>query len=137
MAEIREIHLSGSPVAAVFSLYFRDRVLPYYGASEPQYNAQAPSSFMYYDLMRSAGRRGLKTFDFGRSKKDGGGSHDFKSHWGMEARELPYEFLLLRRAKLPHFSPANPKFRFAIRAWQKMPLSLTRIIGPPLIRLFP
>ncbi len=137
MADIRETHLGGSPVAAVLSLYFRDQVLPYYGASEPDYNVQAPSSFMYYDLMRSAARQGLKVYDFGRSKKNSGGSHDFKAHWGMDVRELPYEILLVRRKKLPHLSPANPKFRFAIRAWQKMPLSLTRIIGPLLIRLFP
>jgi FemAB-related protein (PEP-CTERM system-associated) len=137
MAEVREVHFNGSAVAAVLSFYFRDRVLPYYGASEPAFNGQAPSSFMYFDLMRSAGWQGLKKYDFGRSRKNSGGSHDFKAHWGMEVRDLPYEMLLVRRKELPHFSPANPKYQFAIRAWRKMPLGLARAIGPLLIRFFP
>ena len=137
MVEIREIHFGQEPIAAVLSFYYRDQVLPYYGASEPEYNAKAPSSFMYFDLMRSAAWQGLKKFDFGRSKKNSRGSHDFKAHWGMEVRELPYEMLLVTRKELPHFSPANSKFQLAIRLWQKMPLALTRAIGPRVIRFFP
>ncbi|HNY40255.1 MAG TPA: hypothetical protein PKJ41_07665, partial [Bryobacteraceae bacterium] len=60
-----------------------------------------------------------------------------KSHWGMEEHQLPYEILLVRRKQLPNFSPANPKFDLAIRAWRRLPLPVTRIIGPWLIRLFP
>jgi hypothetical protein len=55
----------------------------------------------------------------------------------MEERELPYEILLVKRKSLPNYSPANPKFSLAIQMWQKLPLGLTRIIGPWLIRLFP
>ncbi len=137
MADIREVMLEERVVATVLSFYFRNQVLPYYGASEPAYNAQAPSSFMYFDMMRSTGADGFTLFDFGRSKKHHGGSYDFKAHWGMVERELPYEMLLVRRKQLPNFSPMNPVFRLPIRMWQRMPVWLARLVGPRLIRLVP
>jgi hypothetical protein len=50
---------------------------------------------------------------------------------------LPYEMLLVRRKEVPNFSPTNPKFQFAIRVWQHLPLPVTRMLGPSLVRLFP
>jgi FemAB-related protein (PEP-CTERM system-associated) len=137
MAEIREFRLDGHLAAAVFSFYFRDQVLPYYGASDPSYNSFSPNNFMYFDLMRWAGSKGIRMFDFGRSKKNQSGSYDFKAHWGMEERPLPYEMILVKRRTLPNFSPANPAYQLPIRVWQHMPLQLTRAVGPLLIRLVP
>ena len=34
-------------------------------------------------------------------------------------------------------SPANPRYQMLIRAWQKLPLPLTRLIGPRIIRSIP
>jgi FemAB-related protein (PEP-CTERM system-associated) len=137
MADFREIHLDGKAVAAVMTFYFRDQVMPYYGASDPAYNAAQPNNFMYFDLMRWGGANGFTTFDFGRSKKAGSGSYDFKCHWGMEERELPYEMLLVRRKELPNLTPNNPIFRLPGKIWQRLPLPVTRALGPWLIRLVP
>lgn len=136
-ADIRETVWNGRTVATVLSFYFRDQVLPYYGASDPEFNACAPNNFMYYDLMRWAGQSGYGCFDFGRSKKDSGGSYDFKSHWGMAERSLPYEMLLLKRTSLPNYSPTNPAFRVPRLIWQHLPGAITRMAGPALIRLVP
>jgi FemAB-related protein (PEP-CTERM system-associated) len=134
--EIHEVLLEGEPVAVAMSFLFGDRILPYYGASDPSRNDYAPNNYMYFDLMRWAGGQGYREFDFGRSKKESG-SFDFKAHWGMQMRDLPYEMLLVNRKELPNFSPNNPKFQWAIRAWQKAPLPLTRAIGPWLVKLVP
>ena len=136
MSDIREITLNGKVVAAVLSFYFRDQVLPYYGASDPAYNAAQPNNFMYFDLMRWGGQNGYRTFDFGRSKRVKG-SYDFKSHWGMVERELPYEVHLVKSKELPNYSPANPAFRLPILCWQRLPLGLTKVLGPKLIRHVP
>lgn len=136
-ADVREVLYEGKVVSAVFSLYFRDQMLPYYGASDPGANALAPNNYMYFDQMRWGGANGYRLFDFGRSKKNVGGSYEFKVHWGMVERELPYEMLLVRRKELPNFSPANPAFGMFIRAWQKMPLWLTKAVGPMFVRLVP
>src|SRR5262249_26080504 len=134
--DIRETLMDGRVIAAVMTFYFGDRVLPYYGACDPKFNAYAPTTFMYFDLMRCAGCNGYRLFDFGRSKKESG-SFDFKAHWGMEVRELPYEVILVGRKSIPNYSPNNPKFRWAIKAWQYLPLPMTRVLGPPLLRLIP
>lgn len=135
-AEIQEVSLDGKVVAAVLSFYFRDQVLPYYGASDPAFNRANPNNYMYYRLMVEARGRGINVFDFGRSKRESG-SYLFKSHWGMEEIGLPYEIHLVRRKSLPNFSPANPKFALAIKAWQRLPLWVTRLIGPKLLRMVP
>lgn len=136
-ADVREVLHEGKVVAAVFSLYFRDQMLPFYGASDPAANAIAPNNYMYFDMMRWGGANGYRLFDFGRSKKNVGGSYEFKAHWGMVEKELPYEIVLVRRRELPNFSPANPAFGLFIRVWQKMPLWLTRVLGPLFVRLVP
>lgn len=137
MVDIREIALNGRPAAAVLSFYFSDQVLPYYGASDPAAHAASPNNFMYFDLMRWAAQNGYRTFDFGRSRKQASGSYDFKAHWGMVERELPYEFLLVRRKELPQYNPGNSRFGFFLKMWQRLPLPVTRMLGPSVVRLFP
>lgn len=135
-AGIREVMLGDKIIAAVFTFYFRDQVLPYYGASDTAHNDVSPANFMYFDLMRWGSQNGYRTFDFGRSRIDTGSYH-FKARWGMQMRELPYEMILVRRKELPNFSPGNPKFQAAIRLWQRMPLPVTRAVGPWFIKWVP
>ena len=135
--DVREVQFDGKVVSAVLTFFFRDQVLPYYGASDPEYNPLAPNNFMYYDLMCWGGRQGYRVFDFGRSKKDIGGSYDFKAHWGMTERPLPYEILLVKRKELPNFSPANPAFDLPRKIWQRMPNGVARAVGPWFLRLVP
>lgn len=133
---VREILIEGKVVAAVMNFYFRDQILPYYGAADPAYNESAPSNFMYYDLMCWAAEQGYRLFDFGRSKKESGSYH-FKEHWGMTIRELPYEMLLVTRKELPNLSPNNPKFELALKVWKSLPYPVTRVLGPHLVKLVP
>ncbi len=136
-ADIREMLLDGGLAAAVFVFYFRDQVLPYYGASDPNFHPQQPNNYMYWELMRWGLQNGYRLFDFGRSKTQESGSFDFKAHWGMNMRELPYEIHLVRRRELPNFSPNNPKFQLFIRMWQRLPLPVANAIGPFILKLVP
>lgn len=136
-ADVREMGLDGRLAAAVFTFYFRDQVMPYYGASAPEFHPQQPNNFMYWELMRWGLANGFRLFDFGRSKTQESGSFDFKAHWGMAMRELPYEILLVRRKELPNFSPNNPKFQAFLKIWQRLPLPVTNALGPFLVKLVP
>ena len=136
MVDVREVWLEGKPMAASLSFVFRGDVHIYYAAADTRYNDLGPNTYMYFDHLRRAGANGFDTFDFGRSKR-GTGAFDFKRHWNTTMFELPYEFVLLRRQKLPNFTPTNPRLQVAIRVWRHVPLWLTRLIGPRLIRLFP
>ena len=137
MVDIREYMLKGQVASAVLTFYFRDQVLPYYGASDPAFNANSPNNYMYCDLMCWAGKNGYQIYDFGRSKKSGSGSYDFKAHWGMLERELPYEIILMNGKTLPNCSPTNSRLQGLIKIWQRLPLKVTRVIGPYFLRLVP
>jgi FemAB-related protein (PEP-CTERM system-associated) len=127
--KIFSVHWQGKLVAAVWTLFYKDEVVPYFGGSIREYNRFAVNNFMYGMLIRYGCENGYKIFDFGRSKK-GTGSFDFKKRWGMTMSELPYEYLLVRKQSMPDTSPLNPKFSKAIQIWQRLPLPLTQVIGP-------
>ncbi|MCA1979529.1 MAG: FemAB family PEP-CTERM system-associated protein [Thiobacillus sp.] len=131
--EVLTIVLDGDIIASVMSFYFRDEVLPYYGGGVEAARAVAGNDFMYWDLMRRACERGLRVFDFGRSKR-GTGSFDFKKNWGFEPTPLYYEYFLVRDSAVPEINPLNPKYRLFIQAWKKMPLALANAIGPHIVR---
>lgn len=120
---------NGEYIAGVLSFFFRDRVLPYYAGSLIQYRGLAPNDFMYWKLLEYSLERGYKVFDFGRSKKDTG-SFSFKTHWGFEPKPLSYQYILHGIKELPDISPSNPRYQARIKMWRKMPLGLTRVIGP-------
>lgn len=131
--EILTVTHEGQPVTSVMSFYFRDEVLPYYGGGIQQARAVAGNDFMYWEVMERARRAGKSIFDYGRSKQ-GTGAFDFKKNWGFEPQPLCYEYYLVRSRQLPNLSPTNPKYQRLIALWQKLPLWLTQLIGPPVAR---
>jgi FemAB-related protein (PEP-CTERM system-associated) len=131
--EVLSVVADGEPVASVMSFYFRDEVLPYYGGGTARARELAANDFMYWSVMQRAADRGVRCFDYGRSKH-GTGSFSFKANWGFEPQPLSYEYHLVRSGTIPNLSPTNPKYQLMIRAWRRLPLWLTHIIGPPLAR---
>jgi FemAB-related protein (PEP-CTERM system-associated) len=131
--EVLIVTRDGRPVSGLMSFYFRDRVLPYYAGSGPDSSALCGHEFMYWDVMRRAGERGLHWFDFGRSKV-GTGSFDFKKNWGFTPEPLTYGYHLRRGDQLPEFNPANPRYRMFIALWRHLPLGLSKIMGPWIAR---
>jgi FemAB-related protein (PEP-CTERM system-associated) len=123
----------GKPVSGVLSFYFRDEVLPYYAGDVLEARETSANDFKYWELMRRACERGIKVFDYGRSKL-GTGSHDFKKNWGFEPAALHYEYQLFSRDSVPQNNPANPKYRAAIDIWRRLPRSVVNAVGPVLAR---
>jgi hypothetical protein len=93
----------------------------------------AANDFKYWELMRRACQRGLKVFDYGRSKL-GSGSYAFKKNWGFEPTPLHYEYRLYRRDSIPQNNPSNLKYRALIALWRRLPTALVNRIGPFIVR---
>lgn len=121
---------------AVLSFYFRDTVLPYYGGAYPEFYRTGVNNFMYWELMRHAAARGYTRFDFGRSKR-GTGAYEFKRGWRMSEHPLPYQYFLVRAKEKPDLNPLNPKFKPLIAAWKRLPLGVTKLVGPRLVKHLP
>ena len=122
----------GEPVSAVMNFYFGDTVLPYYGGGTSRARGNGANDFLYWEVIRRAAERGLKNFDFGRSKA-GTGAFAFKKNWGFEPDWLEYEYWLPDGAALPEKNPNNPRYKAAIDAWKKLPLPIANFLGPFLI----
>ena len=131
--EVLTVTHDGQLVAGVLSFYFRDEVLPYYGGGTASARDVAGNDFMYWDLMRRACERGIRVFDYGRSKQ-GTGSFDFKKNWGFEPQPLHYEYLLVKGKRVAEHNPLNPKYRLFIKLWQRLPLPLANLIGPHIVK---
>ena len=123
----------GTPVSGVLSFYFRDEVLPYYAGDTLAARDLAANDFKYWELMRRACERGLRVFDYGRSKR-GTGSFDFKKNWGFEPEPLHYEYRLRKRDTVPQNNPLNPKYRALVAVWRRLPLPVVNALGPHIVR---
>jgi len=123
----------GRPVSGVMSFYFRHEVLPYYAGDTVDARELAANDFKYWELMRRACERGLRVFDYGRSKV-GTGSFDFKKNWGFEPDPLAYEYRLFAHAEIPQNNPLNPRYRTLIAVWKWLPRSAVNALGPHIVR---
>jgi FemAB-related protein (PEP-CTERM system-associated) len=126
----------GTAVAGVMSFFFKDQVLPFYAGSRIKFRHVAPNDYMYWQLMRIAADRGIRIFDFGRSKQDTG-SFRFKVHWGFEPQPMAYHFFVPNGGPPPKINTGNPRYQRRIAMWKRLPLWLTRIIGPPIVGRIP
>lgn len=93
-----------------------------------QYRASSPNMLLYWAMLTFACRHGYEIFDFGRSTP-GGGTYRFKNQWGAEARPLSWERIHLQ-AKTGNTAPDSRRLQAAVRCWQKMPVSWSRVLGP-------
>jgi FemAB-related protein (PEP-CTERM system-associated) len=127
--EVLSIEHNGQLVASVMNFYFKDEVLPYYGGGTTLARELKGNDFMYWEVMRRAVEKGIKVFDYGRSKV-GTGSYSFKKNWGFIPEPLFYEFHLVKSLSLPDINPLNPKYQFFIAAWKRLPLAVSQFVGP-------
>jgi len=123
----------GQALSSVLSFYFRDEVLPYYAGDDESARQFAANDFKYWELMRQSCERGLKVFDYGRSKK-GTGPYSFKKNWGFEPQQLHYEYCLFKRDSIPQNNPSNAKYKLFIEAWRRLPIGVANALGPLIVR---
>jgi FemAB-related protein (PEP-CTERM system-associated) len=134
--DLTVIYAQDRAVAGGMSFFFRDWMQPYYIGSVEEAKVLAANNFLWWQLIKLGAETGRRVFDFGRSKRDSG-NYDFKKKWNPEIAPLNYQVRLIRRKDVPNFSPTNPSFERATNIWKKIPLGLTRVIGPHVVRWFP
>jgi hypothetical protein len=74
-------------------------------------------------------------FDFGRSSRESN-TYRFKKQWGAIPEPAEWQYHL-RAGSVSEMRPENVKYRRLIRLWQRLPVPLTRLIGPPIVRGIP
>jgi FemAB-related protein (PEP-CTERM system-associated) len=132
-ADIAIASKDGRPLYSVLNFYFDDTIYLYWGGGSPESRKWRATERTYYELMLHASRRGCTRFDFGRSK-DGTGAFAFKKHWGFEPEPMIHAIRTADGAAPREINPLDPRYRFKIEAWKRLPLWLANRLGPPIAR---
>ncbi len=130
------VEQGGVPAAAALCVRHGGFVEIHWAASRRELLAAAPNMLLYWEAISHSARAGLRTFCFGRSTVDSG-PYRFKKQWGAVPTPLAWEYLLAPGAAVPGLHPGNPKFRLAVGTWKRMPLGMTRFLGPKIVRHIP
>lgn len=96
----------------------------------------APVHAMNWEAIKNACVAGCEYIDFGRSTAES--THqNFKKYWGVESHTMKWSYQLLDSDNIPGLQKENPKFALAIAMWKRLPVFLSRLLGPPLARRLP
>jgi FemAB-related protein (PEP-CTERM system-associated) len=126
----------GTPVAASIALVHLQSMAVPWASSLREFRPLCANTLLYWRMIEHAIASGMTTFDFGRSTP-GEGTHQFKEQWGAQATPLHWEYVLEAGAALPDLTNKNPRYQAAIAAWKRLPLPVTRWLGPHIVRSIP
>lgn len=134
-SEICVIRFEGRAVAAGLLVHGPGTTEVPSASSLREFNSTSANMLMYWHLVSRAIERGQECFDFGRSSRDSG-TYRFKKQWGAKAVPAVWQHYV-RQGSADDMQPTNSKFELMIRVWRKLPVWLTRLIGPAIVRGIP
>ena len=123
---------AGKPVAASFTLEDRHCLCVPWAASDFKFRSDCPNMLLYWEMIKQACLHPSRCFDFGRGTRDGG-THRFKRQWGSQEIPLYWQYLLEPGQEMPSIRPDSPKYRLMVTCWQKLPVSIVKLLGPRII----
>jgi FemAB-related protein (PEP-CTERM system-associated) len=133
--EICVVYAADRPVAAALLLHGQSTTEVPSASSLRQYNHTCANMLLYWNLLDRAVQRGQAVFDFGRSTVDGN-TYRFKKQWGAAPEPAVWQSYE-RSGRGTDVRPDNPRYRRWIGLWQRLPVSLTRLLGPVIVRGIP
>ena len=134
--EIAVVRYERRVIAGIFLLYFRDTIISGWASSDKSYQRFNPNNLLYWEMVKHGCEEEYMYFDFGRSIADSGTYH-FKKPWGAEVRQLCYQYYLNKAKKMPDTSQTSPKRKMFAEVWRRMPVPVTKLVGPRLRGEFP
>lgn len=134
-AEICVVRLNGQPVASGLLVHGPGSTEVPSASALREFNNTNCNMLLYWNLLSRAVERGQITFDFGRSSRDSG-TYAFKAQWGATESPAVWQHYV-REGDARDMRPNNGKFDLIIRTWQKLPVWLTKLIGPSIVRGIP
>lgn len=128
-------YLGDDPIAAGCALRWGGEIEMTWSSTLGGYRRLGTNMLLFWEFMRRAASEGLTLFNFGRSTP-GSGTHAFKKQWGSRDEQLWwYHWADGERLKTP--SPDDDSYAWGPRVWRRLPLSLTRVLGPRIVRYIP
>ena len=95
-----------------------------------EYSRMSPNMLLYWTMLAYACDSGYRYFDFGRSSP-GEGTYRFKEQWGAKPTPLYWNYLTTDAGFVPGGEEGRGR-RIVAACWKRIPVPLTRLIGPPI-----
>lgn len=135
-SRIHVVRHEGKAIAAGFTIAFKRKVEIPWASSLREYNSLCPNMFLYWSILKDSIGRGVREFDFGRSTLNSG-TYRFKKQWGGKEIPLHYQYWTARDTGEVPSGTQGRVYQAAARVWCRLPLVLTRLLGPHLVRRIP
>jgi len=130
------IRKDGKPVAGAFLVGYKKRLEIPWASSLREFNRLGINMRLYWEVLKYAIEKDYDVFDFGRSTL-GSGTYRFKKQWGAQPIQCYWHYWLNASATMPQLNPNNPRFKLAIKVWQHLPIAVTKLIGPSIVKNLP
>lgn len=123
------VHKDNQPYAGSIVSGFKDTLENPWASSLRKYSRLSPNMLLYWAMLEYACDNGYRYFDFGRSTPDEG-TYKFKKQWGAKPHPLHWYCFSFNGEPVSEEASEKSKFDTAIQYWQKLPVSITALIGP-------
>ncbi len=135
-AYICTVYAEEQAIASGFVVGFQEMLQIPWAATIRAYDRFGTNMMLYWNILKFACEQGYTRFDFGRSTPDEG-TYRFKKQWGAQPVPCYWHYWLSEGSELPELNPHNPKYAFAIKTWQRLPLAITKLLGPHIVKFLP
>ena len=123
------------PIGAYFQLQMSDTVYGTWGATLREYLKLRPVYLAYWAILEDAISNGYIFLDMGRSPA-GSNASKYKGQWGGVSRPIYQQVATMGNVSgqdgIANQIHSDEKFQWAMRLWPKLPLPVTRYLGPKL-----
>jgi FemAB-related protein (PEP-CTERM system-associated) len=116
-------------IGGLVALAFKDRVIVPWASCLKEHFALCPNMLLYWETIRTACRDGFARFEFGRSTRQSGTYH-FKRQWGAEEEPIWWYRIPVASGRPLSHSDSRGSSDVLARLWQRLPLAITREVGP-------
>ena len=135
--KIISVTRDGRTIAASLLTWYKDTLEVPWTCSNRDFDRMCPPSLLIWESIRYAIGLGVHWFDFGRLTPDKE-TDKFGIRWGAKPVQLSWQYLLREGDAVPDDTQARFKYgRLATQTWQRLPLMLTNLLGPYIVRCIP
>jgi len=134
-AELCVVRLNERPISGALLIHHAQRTEVPSASALRQFNPTNVNMWMYWRLLQRAIEQGSTEFDFGRSTI-GAGTYKFKEQWGAKPSPAVWQYYV-RKGDPAKMRPDSSKNQRRVEIWKKLPVWLTRIVGPSIVRGIP
>ena len=120
-------------MAGALAIGFNKTLANPWASSLREYSYCAPNMLLYWAMMKFGTQNSYTEMDLGRCTYNGS-AYRFKAQWG--ATPVPLYWYSVNKSKNRGLrkQPEQDKLSAAIACWKMLPVTLTKVLGPPIRR---